>query len=720
MRFLYFIIYFSLPYLSATAQDSLRLHLVDSSSHLPLAGVSISINGQLIALSDSSGTARFPLVTGAKISLSHTGYQSKTLSVKAFPSNEMISIAMIPFELKLDEVIVVSSTRNNQPIENSPLKVEVLGREEMDEENTIKPSGIASILGDVSGIQVQQSSSTSGNSNIRIQGLDGRYTQVLKDGMPLYDGFSAGFGILSIPPLDLKQVELIKGSASTLYGGGAIGGLINIISRRPSSKQDLIFTVNQTTLKETNLNVYAAKRNKKVGYTFFGGYSRLAAVDVNADGFSDIAKSNSVVLHPRMFIYPSSRTTIIAGYTGTIEERKGGDMLVIENKADSIHRYFEFNKTDRHSGELFIEQSFRKSIKLELKAAVSVFNRGISGLEHYFKGRQLNYYSEVSLLIPYGKNSLVAGINILGNRFTKTRGDTISLNDINNNTVGVFIQSSLHLRENTIVEAGVRNDHQNRYGNFLLPALSVFQRFNKHWASRAGIGFGYKIPDALSPQAKDYAIEQLQPIPLTVKAEFSTGFHAEFNYRNTWGEDNEFFINQAFFLTNVNHPVIATEQLNGNVTFANALKKICTKGSDTYIRLHLHDWELYFGYTFTDARRKYLQQNQFVPYTPAHRAAFTLVKEFSEKWRAGLEASYNGKQYRDDGSQTPGYLFMAGLFGRNIGSHISIILNCENILDYRQSRKESLYTGSISNPMFKTLWAPIDGRTINLSIRYKL
>src|SRR5690606_37458261 len=120
------------------------------------------------------------------------------------------------------EVIVVSSTRNNQRIENSPLKVEVLGHEEMDEESAIKPAGIASILGDVSGVQIQQSSAINGNANIRIQGLDGRYTQILKDGMPLYDGFSGGFGILSIPPLDLKQVELIKGFASTLYGGGAI------------------------------------------------------------------------------------------------------------------------------------------------------------------------------------------------------------------------------------------------------------------------------------------------------------------------------------------------------------------------------------------------------------------------------------------------------------------------------------------------------------------
>src|ERR1700744_913759 len=122
------------------------------------------------------------------------------------------------------------------------MKVEVIGSEDMREENTIKPANIASILGDVSGVQIQQSSAVSGNTNVRIQGLNGQYTQILRDGMPLYDGFSGGFGILQIPPLDLKQVELIKGSASTLYGGGAIAGLINLISKRPTEEQEAIFT----------------------------------------------------------------------------------------------------------------------------------------------------------------------------------------------------------------------------------------------------------------------------------------------------------------------------------------------------------------------------------------------------------------------------------------------------------------------------------------------
>jgi len=108
-------------------------------------------------------------------------------------------------------------------------------------------------------------------------------------------------------------------------------------------------------------------------------------------------------------------------------------------------------------------------------------------------------------------------------------------------------------------------------------------------------------------------------------------------------------------------------------------------------------------------------------YTPKYRAAFTAVREWEEHgFRIGLEASYNGFQYREDFSKTPAYWFIAALVQKNFAKHFSAVLNCENLLDYRQSRTENLYTGSKSNPQFQTLWAPIDGRVINLAIKYSL
>jgi iron complex outermembrane receptor protein/outer membrane receptor for ferrienterochelin and colicins len=230
---------------------------------------------------------------------------------------------------------------------------------------------------------------------------------------------------------------------------------------------------------------------------------------------------------------------------------------------------------------------------------------------------------------------------------------------------------------------------------------------------------GYKTPNALAPQNVEYDIEQLQPIASNIESEVSYGFNAEFNFKKKLNDEDDLFINQAFFLTSITSPIIATEQLSGAVVFSNMEKPVVSKGFDTYIQMNIHEWELYAGYTFTIAERKYLQQNQFVPLTPKNRAAFTLVKEFEPAWKGGLEGSYTGPQFRDNDSKTPGFLFVAALVERKFGKHVSLVLNCENLLDYRQSKKEALYFGSITNPQFRPLWAPIDGRAVNLSLRIK-
>lgn len=622
-------------------------------------------------------------------------------------------------EKNIDEVIIVASSRTQQKIENSPQKIEILGKEEMQEESGIKPAGIASILGDISGVQIQQTSAISGNSNVRIQGLDGRYTQILKDGMPLFDGFSGGLGVLNIPPLDLQQVELIKGSASTLYGGGAIGGLVNIISRKPTTKQELTALANYSTLSEKNLNLYASKKYNFLGYTFFAGYTSQNAKDINKDGFSDVPEINSVVVHPKLFLYPSSNSTISLGWSGTFDKNLGGDMQVINGNSNVNHQYFEQNKTKRNSYELIFEQKFNDNSKLSLKNSISNFDRNFLSNNNLLKAKQTNYFSELSYIKNIQKSTLVIGTDVQGSKFSPKDYQFFQVPQFENNSFGIFIQNSIKFN-NTNIEAGIRQDFTNNYGNFFLPQIAVIHHFNERWAARAGIGLGYKVPNALSPSVYDYPIENILPIDIqNTIAEKSVGYNAEFNYKKKFGDDNEIFINQAFFLTQINHPITGNINSEGNIYFKNENKPVISKGFDTYIKATLDEWELYLGYTFTIAENKFLEKNQFIPLTPKHRFAMTALKEFNT-WKAGIEASYTGKQHRLDYTFTPSYLFMATMISKDVGKHFTLVLNCENLLDYRQSKKESLYFGSISNPTFYPLWSPIDGRVINLSVKWKL
>ena len=160
------------------------------------------------------------------------------------------------------EEIVVTSTRSRRSFEELPTRVEILGGEEINEKANMKPGDIRMLLNESTGIYVQQTSATSFNSSIRIQGLDGKYTQLLRDGMPLYSGFSGGLSLLQIAPLDLQQVEVIKGASSTLYGGGAVAGLVNLVTKTPNDEPEISVLVNGTSADGIDVSSFFSGRTE--------------------------------------------------------------------------------------------------------------------------------------------------------------------------------------------------------------------------------------------------------------------------------------------------------------------------------------------------------------------------------------------------------------------------------------------------------------------------
>ena len=166
--------------------------------------------------------------------------------------------------------VTVSSTRTGREIEAEPSRVEVIDEEEIDEKSTMRSANVSMVLNESTGIKVQQTSATSNTQSVRIQGLDGRYTQILKDGFPSFGGFSGSISLLDIPPLDLKQVEIIKGPSATFYGGGAIAGVVNFISKEPGEDPVTSMIFNQTSALGTDFSLFTTRRVNKLGYSFLG------------------------------------------------------------------------------------------------------------------------------------------------------------------------------------------------------------------------------------------------------------------------------------------------------------------------------------------------------------------------------------------------------------------------------------------------------------------
>ncbi|RAJ81846.1 iron complex outermembrane receptor protein/outer membrane receptor for ferrienterochelin and colicins [Chitinophaga dinghuensis] len=643
------------------------------------------------------------------ISLSAVAQQDTTA-----PKKDTIS------SVKELEGVTISSTRNNSRIENLPMKVEVLGKEEMIEEASIKPGNVASILGDLSVIHIQNTSAVSGNNAIRMQGLDGKYTQLLRDGLPLYEGLSGNFGVLAIPPLDLKQIEIIKGSVSTLYGGGAIAGMINFISKTPTNKPELTLLANGTTLKEKNFNAYYAQKWGKFGMTFFGGLTSQNPVDVNNDGFSDVPRVRQYIVHPRFFWYLNPNSTIQAGYTGTFEKREGGDMQVLDHHADNVHTYTEINNSNRNSVDLQYTQRNLGGGTLTVKGNGSFYNLTSTEGPFVLDGRQVNTYAEASYNKKAGRNDMVFGLNNNTENYQRGHGDSSTIGNYNYQTIGAFVQDGFHISDKWLAEAGLRADHHNVFGWYVLPRLALMYKPTDDLSIRLSAGTGYKSPAIFTTQTQTIGYRYLLPLGANVKSERSTGINFDGNYRTNIGE-LELTLNQAFYYTHITDPILPVQDMTDptKVRLENQPYAVNSLGTDTYVRMEWNHVELYLGYNHTISRYTDAAKTN-VPFAPQDKFASTLAYTIEDKWRFGIENSWIGSQYLYNNEKAPNYWFWAAMISRKIGDHVTLVLNGENLFDARQGKNAPLWSGSISNPTFQPLWGPIDGRVVNFSVKFDL
>ena len=709
---------------TAWAQHTIRVVVRDSTTREVLPGVSAAVLGTTLgAATDTKGQLSLDNVPGsvAEVVVSYLGYRPKNVHVVLPQTGGPVLVLLATATNDLDEV-VVTSTRTNSRIEDLPTRVEVLGEEELQEENAIKPGNIASLLGDIAGTQIQPTQPTTGNADLRIQGLQGRYSQILRDGLPLFGGYAGSFGILQVPPLDLRQIELIKGSSSTLYGGGAIAGLVNLVSKQPKlGSPERSITLNQSTLRESNINVFASGRNQKIGYTLFVGGTRQQDVDVNNDGFTDVPRLRNFTVHPRLFVYPNAHGQLALGYTGTVEDRRGCDQQVVREDADALHQYFVINKMQRHTADAVYTQDSVAGGTLTAKGTLSSFDRRVSNNTVDFRARQLSYYSEVSYLHQLGQqHTVVAGLNFNGEQLRpQASASALPAAHYTYATIGGFAQDDWQVLTALTVQAGLRLDHHNQYGNFLLPRLGLLYRFTEQVTARLNGGLGYRVPVPYVNELDERDYPQVQPL-IGLHAERSTGLNGDVNYQRTFSPTVTLTLNQGFFYTRINDPLILSEPTAGSgaglspLYWFNAARPVVSQGTETYVRLRADATELYLGYVFTYARRRYDAVNPNVELAARHKLAAVATQELSERWAAGIEASYTGRQYLSDGRQTPGYPIVAALVRYHQGPLI-LVLNGENLFDYRQTRREAVVLGSRLNPDFPQLWAPVEGRVINLS-----
>lgn len=711
------------------AQNSFTAFIKDADTGEALPGATVQVIGtEKGAVADSLGRVVLEDVPSGTQTLlfSFVSYEPKLQKISFPLKNADTQTILLESDEELEE-IVVNATRGSRTLSDIPTRVEVLGAEELVEKAVMNSTNIAMLLRESTGIQMQQTSASSANQSIRIQGLDGRYTQIIQDGFPLYGGFAGGLSIMQIPPLDLQQVEVVKGSASTLYGGGAIAGLINLVTKKPGEDPELDLMLNQTSAGGTTLNGFYANRGEKTGVTLYTSANRQSPYDPEDDNFSNIPEVRGITVAPRFFYYLDENTTLWAGLRGTFEERTGGNMQVLED--DALTGFTEKNLSNRVSSQLQFSKTYAEGNTLQLKNSLNYFDRQIDLPDYRFMGEQVGSFTEATYSFGKESSSWITGLNLFTDKFDGAghpgaghpgaglpgaggSGTEATGYDYNYITLGAFGQHTWDLREDLVIETGLRTDYTIDHGLFTLPRLSLLYKFTENLSSRIGGGLGYKLPTIFTEDAERITFRNIQPLGTGVEAETSEGANFDINYQTAIGSKATFSLNQLFFYTRLHNSLELRSGADNSWYFTNSPNPVNSKGFETNARFTYLDFKLFLQYAYIDAR---MQENGIKfqkPLTARHNAGAVLVFEQHGKWRIGYELYYTGSQYLSDRSRTPDYWIM-GLMGLRQFEHFSLFLNFENFLDTRQTRYSPIPDPSVSYPGFAEIWAPTDGFVVN-------
>lgn len=706
--------------IAATAQHTLKARIINKETGEPVPGASVSIAAlKKNGAADSSGFILMQEIPSGKFTVIFTsvGFATRTVVVQ-FPMEKGEMTIEMETEHEEEEEIIIQSTRSTRTIQDIPTRVELVAGEELDEKANMKPGDIRMVLNESTGITTQQTSAISANAVIRIQGLDGRYTQLLRDGFPLYAGFSSGLGLLQTPPLDLKQFEVVKSSSSTLYGGGAIAGLVNLVSKIPTQERELKFHFDITSAGGLNTSGFYGKKFKKSGLTLFASRNSNAAYDPSDVGFTAIPKFERYTVNPKFFWYIKEKTTLMIGGQVMNENRRGGDIDFIKGRKPFGHS--EKNNTDRFVTQVLLDHHSGENKQFIFKNSINHYRRNISLVNYAFNGSQLSTFTEAAYSFRNKKAEWVAGFNLLTDHFEEQKLSAVPLRNYTQITAGAFVQNSVKMNERLSMETGLRGDFVNEYGFALLPRISLLLKFSNKLSSRIGGGMGYKTPNIFTEESERLLFRNVYPVDEDVnKLEKSYGVNADINYKTKWADGRvSFSINHLFFYTRIHDPLLLRVN-GGNYFFTNVDGHFDSKGMETNVKLGFGNFKLFTGYTFTKA---YLHEGNLKTenyLTPRHRLNNVLLYEAEENWKIGLEAYYFSKQQLSDGLAGKSY-WIVGCMAEKIWEKFSLYINFENFTDSRQTRFDTIYSGSFDNPVFRDIYAPLDGFVLNGGVKLRL
>ena len=669
------------------------------------------------ATTDAIGQARLVLPAGQRaLLLTRIGFTPKRFPVTVIRDTTVsvtIDVAMQEMMATMEEV-VVTATRTERLAGKTPLRVEVLDEMEVDENTLMAPSGITMLLNETPGIRVQQASPTLGTGSVRILGLPGQYTAMLADGLPLYGGAASALGPLDISPVDLKRVEIIKGAASSLYGGQALGGVINLISKPPTGRSEVL--LNRRTMGVTDAATWLSRRfSENSGISLLVSGTIQSAADPDDDGWSDQPRARRWNVRPRFSSTDDSGRSLFvtAGYG--YDDRQGGTL----GSAVAPDGFpFREGLTGRRADAgmtLRVPQSDSGHVVVRLALSTNGRERrfGPGPIE---SDRISTGFAEVTRTLKAKRGAAVFGAAVQADTYHNQVNASFDHDWV---TPGLFTTVDRDVGPVT-VSASIRGDYHPATQLELTERIALLMHPADEWSVRLSGGTGFAAPASMTEEVEAIGLRSIQRG--TLRSERSRGVMLDLNGPVLGAEflltGYGSLVDRSIQLVDLGDPA-----LSGSLRNAAGATRVGGAEAAAIWRFGAHKFLLTYGYargTETDAETGRREQ---MPLLNRHRLGGDLMLEKPEVYRVGIEAIYYGSQVLDDNpyrSRSRPYVYAMAIAMRQLGP-VELVANFENLLDVRQTRSDRLVrpAPTVGGRWTTDVWAPLEGFMANVAVRFR-
>jgi outer membrane receptor for ferrienterochelin and colicins len=677
----------------------------------PVEGAEVIVAGTTHR-TDTAGAATIANISGTvELTVVKTGFASATASVQVTPGTTQEIIVELQPQPAVDETVtVVASTRTEKRLEDQPMRVEVLAREEIEEKMLMTPGDIVMMLNEMGGMRVQATSPSLGAASVRIQGMRGRYTRVLSDGLPLF-GEVGGLGLLQIPPMDLGQVEVIKGVASALYGAGAMGGVINLLSRRPGTEPEREFLLNRSTRGATDAVTFlSAPFAGGWSASLLGGGHWQETTDVNHDAWADLPSYGRAVVRPRVFWDGGNGRTFFATAGITYEGRKGGtppgDVLAATGQP-----YVEALETERYDAGAATQFLIKGRYVMTARAAVARQSHDHDFGEVLERDRHHTLFGEAAVRGTAGRQTWVAGLAIERDAYASRDVPRFDHTFV---VPGAFAQYDVTVSPVLSLSASARLDVHSEYGTFFSPRVSALARTGS-WTSRLSVGTGFFAPTPITEETEAAGLARLEQ---RQRAKAERGLSTSFDVSRT---DGPLSYTVTLFASRIRDPLHV--ERSPSYVLTTLPDPTINVGLELLGTLRREPFSVTATYTYVRARETLGPIKQDVPSTPRHSAGIIGMWEVEDVGRVGIEWYYTGRQRLDENpyrAMSEPYVILGLLAEKQFGP-MRLFVNGENLTSVRQTRWDPLLLPSraVDGRWAVDAWAPLEGRNVNGGLRVR-